>query len=90
MKRVDSIYHFNLDKFVDQHSKGGLKVHSDALPALSPLNVIDQTQNHAGSGTYLQQYLDEFCYRFNRRFIEKQIPNRLLNLAVVHAPVKSA
>jgi hypothetical protein len=36
------------------------------------------------------KYLDEFCYRFNRRFIEKQIPNRLLNLAIIHAPVRSS
>jgi len=43
---------------------------------------------HRVSGKYLQEYLDEFCYQFNRRFIEKQIPNRLLNLAIVHAPVK--
>jgi hypothetical protein len=33
--------------------------------------------------------LDEFCYRFNRRFIEMQIPNRLLNWAIIHAPIKS-
>jgi transposase-like protein len=45
---------------------------------------------HGVSGKYLQEYLDEFCYRFNRRFIEKQIPNRLLNLAIIHVPVKSA
>ena len=44
---------------------------------------------HGVSGKYLQKYLDEFCYRFNRRFTEEQIPNRLLNLAIIHAPVKS-
>ncbi|MFT5759637.1 MAG: hypothetical protein ACI9LM_004404 [Alteromonadaceae bacterium] len=33
--------------------------------------------------------MNEFCYRFNRRFVEKQIPNRLLNLAIVHMPIKS-
>ncbi len=37
---------------------------------------------------YLQEYLDELCYRLNRRFIEKQLPNRLLNLAIVYVPVK--
>jgi len=35
------------------------------------------------------KYLDGFCYRFNRRFFEVEIPNRLLNLAVIHAPIKS-
>jgi len=44
---------------------------------------------HGVSGKYLQEYLDEFCYRFNRRFFEVEIPNRLLNLAVIHAPIKS-
>jgi|TARA_R110002094_G_scaffold201134_1_gene172566 transposase-like protein len=44
---------------------------------------------HGVTGKYLQEYLDEFCYRFNRRFVEKQIPNRLLNLAIVHMPFKS-
>ncbi len=44
---------------------------------------------HGVSGKYLQEYLDEFCYRFNRRFFEKEIPNRLLNLAVIHAPLQS-
>ena len=44
---------------------------------------------HGVTRKYLQEYLDEFCYRFNRRFVEKQIPNRLLNLAIVHTPFKS-
>ena len=35
----------------------------------------------------LQEYIDEFVYRFNRRFWEPQIPNRLLNLLVEHRPV---
>ncbi|MEI6859591.1 MAG: transposase, partial [Shewanella sp.] len=44
---------------------------------------------HGVSGKYLQEYLDEFCYRFNRRKMEKEIPNRLLKLAINHAPVHS-
>lgn len=35
----------------------------------------------------LQEYLDEFVYRFNRRFWEPQLPNRLLCLCVEHLPV---
>jgi len=35
----------------------------------------------------LQEYIDEFCYRFNRRFWEPQIPNRLLGLCANHLPV---
>ncbi len=44
---------------------------------------------HGVSGKYLQEYLNEFCYRYNRRFFEREIPNRLLNLAIIHAPIKS-
>jgi len=44
---------------------------------------------HGVSGKYLQEYLDEFSYRFNRRFFEKEIPNRLLNLAIIHGPLQS-
>ncbi|EDP99718.1 IS1595 family transposase [Shewanella benthica] len=44
---------------------------------------------HGVSGKYPQEYLSEFCYRFNRRKMEKEIPNRRLNLAIIHAPVHS-
>ncbi|MCL1081740.1 IS1595 family transposase, partial [Shewanella psychromarinicola] len=29
------------------------------------------------------------CYRFNRRQMEREIPNRLLNLAIIHTPIHS-
>jgi len=41
---------------------------------------------HGVSSHYLQEYLDEFCYRFNRRFWEHELPFRLLNACAVHAP----
>jgi len=42
---------------------------------------------HGVTSKYLQEYLDEFCYRFNRRFWEYQLPFRLLNACVSHTPV---
>ncbi len=45
---------------------------------------------HGVSLIYLQEYLDEFCYRFNRRFWEPELPLRLLNACLAHAPVKFA
>jgi transposase-like protein len=42
---------------------------------------------HGTSKTYLQEYLNEFCYRFNRRFWENEIPNRLLRLCIDHRPL---
>ena len=41
---------------------------------------------HGISLKYVQHYLNEFCYRFNRRFWEKQIPNRLLALCITKEP----
>jgi transposase-like protein len=38
---------------------------------------------HGACGGHLQRYLDEFCYRFNRRFWEGQLFNRLLNACIV-------
>jgi hypothetical protein len=43
---------------------------------------------HGVMGNYLQEYLNEFCYRYNRYFVEK-IPNRLVNMAIIHTPLKS-
>jgi len=45
---------------------------------------------HGVSLKYLQEYLDEFSYRFNRRFWEPELPLRLLNACLSHGPVKLA
>ena len=42
---------------------------------------------HGTGHRYLQGYLNEFCYRFNRRFWESEIPNRLMRLCVDHRPI---
>lgn len=42
---------------------------------------------HGVSGKYLQEYIDEFVYRFNRRHWESQLPQRLLETAVTHVPI---
>ncbi len=44
---------------------------------------------HGVSSSHLQEYLNEFCYRFNRRQWESQLPNRLLSLCVMHLPVQN-
>jgi len=41
---------------------------------------------HGVTHQYLQEYLDEFCYRFNRRRWEPELPYRLMNACVNHAP----
>ncbi|MBI5657955.1 MAG: IS1595 family transposase, partial [Nitrosomonadales bacterium] len=40
---------------------------------------------------YLQEYLNEFCYRFNRRRMLHELPLRfLLNACVEHVPIRHA
>jgi len=43
---------------------------------------------HGVSSGYLQEYLNEFCYRFNRRAREAELPSRLLNACLSHTQIK--
>ena len=43
---------------------------------------------HGVSSRHVQEYINEFCYRFNRQQWEFQIPNRLLAACAAHLPVK--
>jgi hypothetical protein len=45
---------------------------------------------HGVSKKYLQRYLDEFCYRFNRRAAGNAIFNRLLRACIIANPVSRA
>ncbi len=45
---------------------------------------------HGVSRKYLQDYLNEFCYRFNRRSWEKQLTDRLLTACITAKPVTFA
>lgn len=45
---------------------------------------------HGVSGKHLQAYLDEFCYRFNRRFFGNRLVHRLLLSLVSANPVPYA
>lgn len=45
---------------------------------------------HGVSHKHLQRYLDEFCYRFNRRSWEKQLTSRLLTACLYAHPITFA
>jgi len=42
---------------------------------------------HQYCKTHMQRYLDEFCYRWNRRHLEKQLAFHLLKACVLHTPI---
>ena len=42
------------------------------------------------SHRYLQEYIDEFVFRFNRRFWEPQLTDRLLQATVDHVPIRDS
>ena len=58
--------------------RGHLQVFLEMIKSLHGEDLIHQ----------IQEYLDEFCYRFNRRFWEFELPLRLLNACLSHAPVR--
>lgn len=43
---------------------------------------------HQYCKTHIQRYLGEFCYRWNRRHLEKQLATHLLTACVLHSPIK--
>ena len=120
VEAVDTISKESVREFLQNHSKEGQTVRTDAFPALNSVKEKHNHQKkvvtaeevskwlplvhvvignlkkflngtfHGVSFRYLQEYLNEFSYRFNRRFWEPELPLRLLNACLVHAPVKWA
>ena len=58
--------------------------------AISNAKVFLLGTYHGVSHKHLQRYLDEFCYRFNRRSWEKQMTARLLTACLRAKPVTFA
>ena len=45
---------------------------------------------HGLAKKHLQSYLDEFCYRFNRRFVHGEIFSRLVCAVTASSPLRFA
>lgn len=74
-----------MQKYVPKSGDGRLKwLHV----IISNIKANIEGAYHGLDGTYLQRYLDEFCYRFNRRHSKKTLFDHLLACSV-WAPYKT-
>ncbi len=55
---------------------------------ISNAKAFIQGTFHGLGQKYLQSYLDEFCYRFNRRFFPNELYGRMLNACLFATPLK--
>ncbi|SER79049.1 ISXO2-like transposase domain-containing protein, partial [Nitrosomonas sp. Nm51] len=56
--------------------------------AIGNLKAFLSGTYHGVSSGYLQEYLNAFCYRFNRRAWEAELPSRLPSACLCHNPIK--
>lgn len=93
--RTDALPAMNIVKESHQHDKKVIPPEetSSWLPlvhiVIGNMKTFLNGTFHGVTHRYLQEYLDEFCYRFNRRFWESELPHRLLNACLSHAPVQT-
>jgi transposase-like protein len=55
--------------------------------AISNAKAFIQGTYHGLDDLHLQSYLDEFCFRFNRRFFSTQLFNRIVNACAIASPI---
>ena len=76
---LEGNYTVNMQKYDPKDNSGRLKwLHV----MISNMKANIEGAYHGLNGTYLQRYLDEFCYRFNRRWGKGSVLDRLLKCCV--------
>lgn len=82
--KTDAYPSYNVLKMAFDHQKEVVKAH-EAMEKLPWVHILIGNVKSFIRGTYhgvshkhLQNYLSEFCYRFNRRFFENQMTDRIL------------
>ena len=88
----DSTSYYKLKEHVQSHE--AVVVEPDMIPTLLPWVHIAISNakrllldvHHKLKNEYLQYYLNEYCYKFNRRYFGDKIFDRLLIAAVSYSP----
>jgi hypothetical protein len=55
--------------------------------AVSHAKRVFRGTYHQFCKKHIQRYLSEFCYRWNRRHLERQLAGHLLTACILHPPV---
>lgn len=89
--QTDGLNIYNsLSRLVKEHQKFTIRTGSPTLPwvhtIIANAKAFISGTFHGLDQRHLQAYLDEFCYRFNRRFWEGQLFNRLLSACLSYNP----
>ncbi|MCY4143246.1 MAG: transposase [Gammaproteobacteria bacterium] len=82
LRRLDAYVILSLKEGVESQPVPASKVHT----AITNLKRFLIGTFHGVSSPKLQKYLDEFEYRYNRRWWELQLPHRLQSIWANHLP----
>lgn len=90
-QKVDDCANINMDDAVSQRCYNALPINGEGLDKALDQRVITTMLNwlyaRHGHVTYLQQYLDEYCYRYNRHRMKGEILDDIITRMVWHKPL---
>lgn len=78
----------NMQKIGDNYEEGSLE-NVDRVISLAKRYLLG-TYHQYCSRAHLQRFLNEFCYRFNRRYGWWQLASRLVSARALHDPIQYA
>jgi transposase-like protein len=78
----------NMQKIGDNYEQGSLE-NVDRVISLAKRYLLG-TYHQYCSRAHLQRFLNEFCYRFNRRYGWWQLASRLVSACALHEPIQYA
>jgi len=84
---IDKVGYQHERIIINKNKKQGLETFKWIHTIISNAKAFIAGTFHGLGYRHLQSYLNEFCYRFNRRFWEPELFNRLLKACVAAKPV---